>query len=688
MKKVLLSIWFLALIIAVPVIVFLPDMFSKYKANLLSKEITDTNINHVYFEDLDGDGSREKISCHKNSANKLAFQLHSEEGAIKHQENFNYNYNAHLSSLYFGDINKDNQLEIYGFTLKADSLFLNWFESATKSKTQKSIFISKVGTFDRDKMDISIQHFEVVDLEKDNKNEILISIEAGYSIHPRVLVVYKPDEKNLIRSADKGLNCYTPFLSDLDNDGKFEIITSSAASDNLYSATGVSGVDDRPWLQVFDSDLKHFFEPVAFSEGLSNTTQTFVIKDGNNDLFVFNCNRGLESAEIIQLIKYNRNGKKIDSRYLPEHGKSFPFEMFQTDDEFLIYAGDEVMWVNNDLKVVKHKEIAPSLSVIAIDTIDNFKERIYIAGTYSQNELVIYTEEFNEAVHLLFENERIKSVKTKTDTEYESLFVRTDKQEYYFSINRNNLYFLKFPAYFIIYILSVVFIWLIQKNREKQLTEKFELQNRVRELQLKTFRNQLNPHFIFNTFNGVASVIKKGDNEKAYDVFMRFSKMVRHILENFDNDFLSLKQELELVVNYIELQKFRYKELFEYEINIEDDSLNSFFIPRMIVQIHIENAIKHGLIPRQGGGKLAVEVQKKEKKIRIIIEDNGIGREKSAHIENGSVGIGLKTIKGLTDHLNKGKKQKITQEIVDLIDPDGSAAGTRVVIIIPEKIRN
>jgi len=169
---------------------------------------------------------------------------------------------------------------------------------------------------------------------------------------------------------------------------------------------------------------------------------------------------------------------------------------------------------------------------------------------------------------------------------------------------------------------------------------------------------------------------------------MRFSKMVRHILENFDNDFLSLKQELELVVNYIELQKFRYKELFEYEINIEDDSLNSFFIPRMIVQIHIENAIKHGLIPRQGGGKLAVEVQKKEKKIRIIIEDNGIGREKSAHIENGSVGIGLKTIKGLTDHLNKGKKQKITQEIVDLIDPDGSAAGTRVVIIIPEKIRN
>ncbi len=128
-KQIVTSIWFLALIIAIPVIVFLPDIFSKYQVDLLLQQPTDSNIIHIYFEDLNGDGTSEIITCHKNSANELAFHVHSKDGAVKNQQNFSYNYFYRTNNLFFGDIDDNKQLEIYGFTLKKDSLFLNWFES-------------------------------------------------------------------------------------------------------------------------------------------------------------------------------------------------------------------------------------------------------------------------------------------------------------------------------------------------------------------------------------------------------------------------------------------------------------------------------------------------------------------------------------------------------------------------------
>ena len=685
-KRIITSIWVLALIIAIPVIVFLPDIFSKYKADLLLQQPTDSNIIHIYFEDLNGDGTSEKITCHKNSANELAFHIHSKDGAVKSQDNFNHNYFCSTNNLYFGDIDNNKQLEIYGFTLKNDSLFLNWFEPTISNAKQKSKFITELNTFDSGKIDISIQHFEVVDLENDSKNEILISIEAGYSIHPRVLIVYKPDEDKLIRSIDRGINSYTPFLHDLNNDGVFEIITSSSASDNLLSATGVPNVDDRPWLQVYDVELNHFFEPVSFSKGLSNTTETFVTNDGKNELIVFNCNRSRDVKHIICVYKFDKSGNIKDSIYLSDYGKEFNFKVFQTNSGFLFFAGNEILWINNNLKITQHKEITQSSSIVAIDTLSKLKQPYSIASTQKRNKLNIFTEDFDEVVTLDFENEIIKSVKKNTNKGADCFFVRTDSNEYYYRFEKDVSYLLKYPTCFLIYLLAVFFIWFIQMIREKQLREKFELQNQVRELQLKTFRNQLNPHFIFNTFNGVASVLKKGDSETAYNVFMRFSKMVRHILDNFDNDFITLKQELELVENYIELQKFRFKELFDYKIQLSESKINNFIVPRMIIQIRVENAIKHGLIPKGGGGLLKIGMKLKDGDLEIVIEDNGIGRVKASGNRTSSNGIGIKTIEGLVEYINLGKKQKVLQQTIDLVDEKGNPAGTKVVVIIPPNL--
>lgn len=210
---------------------------------MLSQKPTNANNNYIYFEDLYGDGTREKITTFKNSANKLAVQIHSKIGGIESQLNFKYNYFDRINNIYFGDVNNNKQVEIYGFTITNDSLFLNWYEPTIAYDIQKNKFITEIGIFDNGKIDLTIIHFEIIDIENDGINEILISIEAGYSIHPRVLIIYKSVEDKILRSADKGINSYKPFLYDLNNDGKFEIITSSYASDNLFSATGIPTID-------------------------------------------------------------------------------------------------------------------------------------------------------------------------------------------------------------------------------------------------------------------------------------------------------------------------------------------------------------------------------------------------------------------------------------------------------------
>lgn len=683
MKRILTSIWFLALIIAIPVIIFLPNLFTKYKANLLWQEVSDASTSNIYFEDLDGNGSREKISCHENSVNKLAFQLYTSEGAVKNQQNFNHNFHERLGTLYFGDVNNNKKLEIYGFTINDDSLFLNWIEPSIANHIQKSKFISKIGTFDEGKIDISIQHFEVVDLEHNNKNEILISIEAGYSIHPRILLIYKPDEDRIIQSADVGINSYLPFLYDLNGDGKFEIITSSAASDNLFSATGISGIDDRPWLQVFNCDLDYFFKPVSFSKGLSNTTRTFITKDGKNDIVVFNCNRSREREKIIQLYKFDKKGNRTDSTYLSEYGKEFNFDIYPTKTDFLLFAGDEILRINNELKVLHHKKITPSAAIVAFDTIKGHSQPFYIARTHLDNELIIYSEEFDEDVQLLFENERIKSVKTKTHKGFDSFFVRTNRHEYYYKFVKNRLYLLKYPMFFLVYLFSVLFIWLIQKIREKQLTEKFELQNQIKDMELRLLKGQMDPHFMFNTFTAIASLLKKEEQDEAYNAFMKFSKLIRSNFNFANNITRPLKEEISAVNYFLEINKMRFKEKLQYSIFVSKDVPQLMLVPKMMIQIHIENALKHGIANLKSEGKIEIGIRRDGEFAKIEIQDNGIGRQNASKLNRPSTKQGLKMLRAIYERLNRENKLKIIQRFVDLKDENGNATGTLVEILLP-----
>lgn len=204
-------------------------------------------------------------------------------------------------------------------------------------------------------------------------------------------------------------------------------------------------------------------------------------------------------------------------------------------------------------------------------------------------------------------------------------------------------------------------------------------------LALKSLRSQMNPHFIFNALNSVNNFISKSDERSANRYLSDFSKLMRSVLENSEEDFIPLEKELQQLELYIKLEHSRFEDKFDYQISVDENvQVSKFQIPPMLLQPYIENAIWHGLRYRDEKGELLVTIKENiADSIIIAITDNGIGRKKSAEIKTQnqrkqkSKGMGI--IKKRVAILNDMYTDKVDIKISDL-QSDGT--GTKVLFIL------
>ncbi|SDT10017.1 Tetratricopeptide repeat-containing protein [Maribacter dokdonensis] len=204
-------------------------------------------------------------------------------------------------------------------------------------------------------------------------------------------------------------------------------------------------------------------------------------------------------------------------------------------------------------------------------------------------------------------------------------------------------------------------------------------------LALKSLRSQMNPHFIFNALNSVNNFISKSDERSANRYLSDFSKLMRSVLENSEEDFIPLEKELQQLELYIKLEHSRFEDKFDYQITLDETvQVSKFQIPPMLLQPYIENAIWHGLRYREEKGELSVDVKENsEDSIIISITDNGIGRKKSAEIKTQnqkkqkSKGMGI--IQKRVAILNDMYTDKVDIKISDLQE---NGTGTKVLFIL------
>lgn len=205
-------------------------------------------------------------------------------------------------------------------------------------------------------------------------------------------------------------------------------------------------------------------------------------------------------------------------------------------------------------------------------------------------------------------------------------------------------------------------------------------------LALKSLRSQMNPHFIFNALNSVNSFIAINDERTANRYLSDFSHLMRAVLENSEEDFISLEKEIELLQLYTKLEHFRFQDKFDYNITVDPQIIVSDYqIPPMLLQPYIENAVWHGLRYKLEKGHLNIAIAlKNSSEITITITDDGIGREKSKALKTANQqkqnSKGMGNIKKRVAILNAMYKDKVDVHIDDFQSTEDT--GTKVTVTI------
>lgn len=245
-------------------------------------------------------------------------------------------------------------------------------------------------------------------------------------------------------------------------------------------------------------------------------------------------------------------------------------------------------------------------------------------------------------------------------------------------------------GYYLIGVLILFSIFLSvyfrTKRKNKRLREKIELEKNLLELEQKALRLQMNPHFIFNVLNSIHNQIILNDSDKARYALSKFSKLMRRILENSREKFISIDDEIETIENYVQLEKLTNDMAFEFNVKIDDEvDTSEEILPPLLIQPFIENAIIHGIKEKGDQGKIEVGFKLlNEHLLECWVADNGVGREAAAkHIqqkESYHKSTALSVTQERLNNLNEERDFK-SFEIIDLKE-NNLPAGTKVVLRI------
>jgi tetratricopeptide (TPR) repeat protein len=192
----------------------------------------------------------------------------------------------------------------------------------------------------------------------------------------------------------------------------------------------------------------------------------------------------------------------------------------------------------------------------------------------------------------------------------------------------------------------------------------FSIKTKNKKIALQSLRREMNPHFIFNSLNSVNQFIAQNNELEANKYLTSYSNLMRNMMESSNKDFITLANELEQIKKYLDLEHLRFQDKFDYEIVVDEKiEIDAVLVPNMLIQPHLENAIWHGLRYRETKGKLKVTFTEENQLIKVLIEDDGIGLEKSTQLKTKNQKVhesrGLNNVEERISLLNDLYHQKI-----------------------------
>jgi two-component sensor histidine kinase len=684
-KKIIYSSVFLAAIPSIIILSFLPPLGTKSK--LLVEPLVDKSLSGSVYYDLNSDNISEAILSGKGVP-YFHILVMNNDNQVYDQWNLPDSIDLDVSDYFFGNYDHDPYAEIYIFTYKGDSLFLNVNEFFDPHGTKiEHLFITKIGLINN-KVTSNIWPAGFYDTNGDGKDELFFSIQTGFGLEPRRLYSYDLVNGKLRSSQITGEICQSPKMIDSDGDGRPEIFGFMGASGNYKKYVPFD--DWSSWLMVFNDSLKFEFPPVGFP-GLTNILEINSFKNNRIVGYLVSHNTGSADKTVKKpgVMLYSSEGKKINERLFSDLGlnnRTHLTVLKSRNIDRIYLLGKELLELNDQLNVIKRVKSPFNSDYVCYSVdIDFDGENELFLYSASEEKLII----FNSALQKIAET-RLKGTEKKFRFSHYSSGNNKNKvfldagggYGYFLNLKRNTFYYLGYLAYPGIYLLSLLFILIVKRINTLQIVQKESLNRKLVTLQLQGIKSQLDPHFTFNTLNSIASLIYLEDRQLAYDYMNKFTHLLRGLINDAERIYRSLGEELEFVTTYLELEKLRFGERFNYEIVIGQYINQQEQVPKLVLQTFAENAIKHGVMSRADGGTLKIGAEKRDDYLILSFEDNGINSI-SAEGQSVSTGKGLRLTGEFYDTLNQINKKPIKHFLIDLKNENGNPLGTRVEVWVP-----
>jgi LytS/YehU family sensor histidine kinase len=288
-------------------------------------------------------------------------------------------------------------------------------------------------------------------------------------------------------------------------------------------------------------------------------------------------------------------------------------------------------------------------------------------------------EKIREGQRLLFKDEQYQSDLDAAQATYQNRLIQ----------------YILGAGFLILSLIAGIFYLNFKRKQKENLLlsneiklQETEFQGKLAETEMTALRAQMNPHFIFNCLNSIKLFTLQNNADAASNYLTKFSKLIRLVLENSRSEKVTLENELNMLQLYMEMEAMRFNNKLQFKINIDDEIDTHFVhIPPLLLQPYIENAIWHGLMHKEVGGKVLLDLtMKNDNMLQVCITDDGIGRKAAAALKSKSAtknkSFGLKMTSERINLINQLYKSDTQVRIEDLVDETGQATGTRVVIEI------
>lgn len=248
--------------------------------------------------------------------------------------------------------------------------------------------------------------------------------------------------------------------------------------------------------------------------------------------------------------------------------------------------------------------------------------------------------------------------------------------------NKRQTQFIIFSILGAILLIGLVFLMYNRRQVKRRLT----LQKEVAEYEQKALHLQMNPHFVFNCLGSISSFIVQNGTDSALKYLSKFSKLMRLTLEYSKGAIIPIDKEIESLQNYLELEQLRFHQKFTFKIKSSDAVEFNMGMPPLLIQPFVENAILHGMVPKEGNGKIEINFDVKDGKLICTITDDGIGLTQSKQLKENSVtahkSMALEITKKRLEIMEATTNKSAQIEIKELTT-NNQITGTQVILLLP-----